>query len=264
MKQTLKRFNLVYTMAQLEKGVTIVGGDALAIMSDNLAENSRGDVLLNTNIGMAADESEIAGLLELPRLNKAELDASGLTEVYNAASVTIAVRGEIAQAVRKAHAAGARSIALDIVGLSFAGNRVDQTTGDVKEGAYLFNVKPGGIRIFTVDFDKAESTTPAGKASAAATTRAVAAPPKRDWSAITAKVKALGATASAPAQPTTPTIGIAPAKLMPIKSRLGLTWSIDQLKAVAASLDQDGFDALNACQTAQEAEDTLMLAGIAL
>lgn len=241
----LKRFSLVYTMAQLIAGVNIVGGKALAIMSDNLAENSRGDVLLNTNIGMATDDSEVATLLELPRLSKAELDASGLTEVYNSASVTIAVRGEIAHKVRKAHEEGARSIGLDIVGLTFAGNRVDQATGDIKEGAYLFNVAPGGIRIFTVDFEAAQTTKPAGEVAQAAAQRVTAQPPARDWNAIKAKVAALNATASVPtSQP------VSTAAVMAKMLALGIApaSAAVQAPAIAASISPENWAIANTAQ----------------
>jgi hypothetical protein len=201
----LKRFAFVFTRAQFESedGINIVGGKALAIMSDKLAENSRGDVLLNTNIGMAEEAADVEGILSLPRMNKAELDASGLVDVYNSAAVTIAVRGEIAAKVRRAHADGARSISLDIVGLTLAGNRVDQATGDVREGAYLFNTRPGGIRIFAVDFSNVTETKAAGTNTGASAQRAVAPAPKRDWTAIKAKVAAMNVTAKQP-EPTAP------------------------------------------------------------
>lgn len=263
------RFSKVFTRAQLEAGVNCVAdpktgrGYALAISSDNLAYNSVGNLLLNTSLGMAETAAEVQDILSLPRLTKAEMDSAGLTELYNAAAITISVRGKVQAEIERRHEQGDRSFALNIIGLTLAGNRVDQTTGTAIEGKYLFNTTPNGITLFEIDPSNFESTKPAGEAETSIV-RASAPAPVRDWGSIKAKLAAMNATANVN-KPEPPAASAPKVSVLAIGGRMkALGLDAAGAKAIAEHITPEDWTELSAAKDAAEFKGMLDLIGVKL
>lgn len=221
-----KRFRKVFTFQQMTEGINCTGKDrALALCSPNLGEDRKGRLLLNLDLGMAADAASVPFIADLDRMSRDEQVAAGLAEIYDGASVVIAVDGSVARHIRREMegATSGKSFPLEIVGLRIGQERVDQTTNKAVEGRYLFNLD--GVKLFEADFNAA--ATKAAAENTGATGGAINAPKTIDVATAQAKLVAFRAAKAAqelstkvplntPPQVEHPAVPVVAAKLMAI------------------------------------------------
>ena len=259
----MKQYNRTFTTSELETGVNLVGpkGYALALMSENHGFDSRGRLLVTLDVGHEFDPI----VKDLERIPYTDAVAAGISDIYDAAKITIAVSGEVAQTLIRKADAGERAIAIEVMGLQLVGNRIDQSSGDPIEGQYLYNFTPNGVRLFELDWNSTHATKERGTA---VQQERVVIKPKVDAAKIAA-IKAAVVTTN-PSKPqksaadnaVPPTTGVSPMKVLAAAKRIGKTIDGATAKAIASVLDSDSLDMLNAATDIAEFDSVLDLAGI--